>query len=312
MSKITKTSGLVDQHLHGAFGIDFSNADSDDIIDLAKQILRLGVTAIFPTLVTDTPENLKKQIKKIKTAAQKQPLDSAKIEGIHIEGPFINPSKKGIHDDSKILAPSVESFKMFEDDFIKIVTLAPELDENQELINYLKSKKIKVSAGHCLTHNLDCVNQVTHLFNAMGADTHKEQSTASRALIDEKINAELIADGIHVNDDILKIVFKVKSINNILLISDALPIAHSSQKEMEFCSQKVCLKDNKAVSPEGIIAGSAMLLSDIATRLLQNGMLTLPDILRAASQNQVKYHCLRNRANILWDEDYNIVGYELL
>ena len=143
-----RTKLLIEQHFHGAFGVNFNTANADNILYLSKEILKYGIGGIFPTLVTDSVENINRAVSVIKEAAAKQTTGMAKILGVHLEGIFINEKKKGIHNPAHFLAPTVENYKLLEDDFIKIVTLAPEL--NVDLIDYLKEKGIKVQAGHCV------------------------------------------------------------------------------------------------------------------------------------------------------------------
>ena len=179
--------------------------------------------------MTDSVENIKRQIDVIKKAAN----TSKSILGIHLEGIFINPEKKGIHNPQHFLALTKENYKLIEDDFIKIVTLAPELDEG--LIDYLKLKGVKVQAGHCVGGDLTKVDGVTHLFNAMTGINHRGKCTALSALVDD-VYTEIIADGVHVSDEALKLVFKVK--DKVILISDALPITFSDMKENNICRLK--------------------------------------------------------------------------
>ena len=124
-----KTKLLVEQHFHGCYGVDFNTATVDEILDVSAQIIKEGIGYIFPTLVTDTIENINKQVEVIKLAAKQQTSDMAKICGVHLEGIFLNPDKKGIHDANLFLNPTVENLKKVESDFIKIITLAPELAE---------------------------------------------------------------------------------------------------------------------------------------------------------------------------------------
>ena len=114
-----KTPLLIEQHFHGCYGIDFNTAGVNDILDLSRSILKEGVGYIFPTLVTDSVENTKRQIEIIKKAESLQTNDMAKICGIHLEGIFLNPDKKGIHDEKYFLKPTVENFKLIENEFIK-------------------------------------------------------------------------------------------------------------------------------------------------------------------------------------------------
>ena len=275
-----KTKLLIEQHFHGCFGIDFNTASPDDVLFLSKEILKYGIGGIFPTIVTDSVENTKRAISVIKEASNRQTPDMAKILGIHLEGIFLNPEKKGIHNPEHFLKPTVENFKLIEDDFIKIVTLAPELDEG--LIEYLNQKGIKVQAGHCTGGNLTGCTGVTHLFNAMSGITHRGSSTALSALIND-VYTEIIADGIHVSDDALKLVFKTK--DKVILISDCLPCTKSDIKEFTFADEKVYYDGTKATSKEGTIAGSTALLPDIIKRLAKQNLFN-PEYIN----NPYKYH----------------------
>ena len=250
---------ILEQHIHGAFGIDFNTCSVEDLLTVAEKLYERGIGAFFPTLVTDSAENITRQIAIIKEASSYTP----RILGIHLEGIFINPEKKGIHNPNHFLDLTVENFKLIEDDFIKIVTLAPELDNG--LIEYLHSKGIKVQAGHCI--GWGNVDGVTHTFNAMKGLNHRESSTALSALVEDNIYAEIIADGIHVSDDMLRLFLKSKPDSKVILISDALPITHSDIKETTFADSKIFYDGKKATSKDGTIAGSTMLLDEIIERL---------------------------------------------
>ena len=298
MSKITKL--LIEQHFHGCFGIDFNKASADDVLDLSKEILKYGIGGIFPTLVTDSVENTKKAIQTIKKAANKQTSDMAKILGIHLEGIFLNKEKKGIHNPEHFLDLTVDNFKHIEDDFIKIVTLAPELDMG--LIDYLRSKNIKVQAGHCIGGDLSKCDGCTHLFNAMSGITHRKSSTTLSGLINDNIYTEIIADGIHVSDEALQLLFKTKPKDKIILISDSLPITKSNLTEMTFADEKIFYDGKKATSKEGTLAGSTELLPDIIKRLAKVKLLN-PEYINTP----YNYHKINIDGHIEWDDEWNII-----
>lgn len=314
-----RTPLLIEQHFHGAFGVDFNKAGVEEIVELSYKLRAIGIGGFFPTLVTDSVENIKRQISIIKEASKK----CSGILGIHLEGIFINPEKKGIHNPEHFLPLTVENYQKLEDDFIRIVTLAPELDEG--LIAYLKSKGIKVQAGHCfslycrettvktpnITHNDKfpsnqnsqpvCVDGVTHTFNAMSGITHRGSSTALSALINDNIYTEIIADGLHVSDDALKLFFKAKPADKVILISDALPITYSDMKETVFADSKIFYDGEKATSADGTIAGSTKLLPEIIKLLGKKGMFNPKFI-----ENTYRYHNLEPQGEIEWDEDFNM------
>ena len=269
-----KTKLIIEPHIHGAFGIDFNKANVRDILFVAKELLNIGVGGFFPTLVTDSFDNIKRQIEIIKQAHSEETYDCAKILGIHLEGNFINPEKKGIHNEKHFKKLTVKNYQRIEDDFIRIVTLAPELDV--DLIDYLKEKKVIIQAGHCIGGDLSKCDGVTHLFNAMKGITHRDSSTALSALLNDNIYTEIIADGIHLSDDILHLVFKTKPIDKIILISDALPITYSELKKTVFADETIFYDGMRATSKDGTIAGSTTLIPEII-KILKEKELFDPD-----------------------------------
>lgn len=343
-----QTKLIIEQHFHGCFGIDFNKASVDDVLYMSKEILKYGIGGIFPTLVTDSVENIKKATAVIKEASQKQTSDMAKILGIHLEGIFINPEKKGIHNPKHFLAPTIENYKLVEDDFIKIVTLAPEMINShrpvvgegkgvnvlpeKNLISYLRSKNIKVQAGHCVGGNLTGCTGVTHLFNAMSGVAHRGETTALSALVDDNIYTEIIGDGIHVSDKALELVFKSKPLDKIILISDSLPCTNYSHPlrdgkqllasdrdvgagcyEFTFADEKVYYDGIKAISKEGTIAGSTTMIPKIIKRLMNTifctSTLSTTDREKMLSQlvlTPYSYHNIDLDGSIEWDEDFNI------
>lgn len=343
-----QTKLIIEQHFHGCFGIDFNKASVDDVLYLSKEILKYGIGGIFPTLVTDSVENIKKATAVIKEASQKQTSDMAKILGIHLEGIFINPEKKGIHNPKHFLAPTIENYKLVEDDFIKIVTLAPEMINShrpvvgegrgvnvlpeKNLISYLRSKNIKVQAGHCVGGDLTGCTGVTHLFNAMSGVAHRRETTALSALVDDNIYTEIIGDGIHVSDKALELVFKSKPLDKIILISDSLPCTNYSHPlrdgkqllasdrdvgagcyEFTFADEKVYYDGIKATSKEGTIAGSTTMIPKIIKRLMntifRTSTLSTTDREKMLSQlvlTPYSYHNIDLGGSIEWDEDFNI------
>lgn len=310
-----QTKLIIEQHFHGCFGIDFNKATVEDVLYLSKEILKYGIGGIFPTLVTDSVENIKRATSVIKEAASRQTAGMAKILGIHLEGIFINPEKKGIHNPVHFMLPTIENYKLVEDDFIKIVTLAPELvpganskkgEESNSLISYLRSKNVKVQAGHCVGGDLTGCTGATHLFNAMSGVAHRGETTALSALIEDEIYTEIIGDGIHVSDKALELVFKAKPIDKVLLISDSLPITCSDLKEMVFADEKVYYDGVKATSKEGTIAGSTTMIPKIIKRLKNVGLVDEKQISQLI-QNTYDYHNIDLKGYIEWDKNCDII-----
>lgn len=294
-----RTLPIIEQHFHGAYGVDFNKAGVNDIVKLSRKLYDIGIDGFFPTLVTDTVENTKRQIGVIKEASK----ECNGILGIHLEGIFLNPLRKGIHNIEHFLALTVDNYKKLEDDFIKIVTLAPELDEG--LIKYLKNKGIKVQAGHCTGWQKDerKPNGVTHMFNAMTGVSHRQSTTALSALLDDSVYTEVIGDGVHVYDDALELLLRTKPKDKIILISDALPITYSKEETAVFADSRIHYNGKVATSDDGTIAGSTKLLPEIIKILGKKKMFSPKFI-----ENSYTYHGLKPKGELIWDEDFNIIG----
>ena len=305
MQELRQSKLMIEQHFHGAFGVDFSICAVDEVLELAKKLLKHGIGGFFPTLVTDKIENINRQIEVFKQVKARITEDMAELLGVHIEGIFLNPTKKGIHDESQFLAVTIENYKKIEDDLIKIVTLAPELDEDAKLREYLISKGVKVQAGHCVGGDLAFCTGATHLFNAMSGISHRSKSTALSALVNDDIYTEIIADGVHLNDDTINLVLKTKPENRVLLISDCLPITDSELKQMKFCNKDVFYDGEKATDANGTIAGSTSLLDTIVKRLLKKNINVFKLI-----NNVYDYHNVQINGSIMWNNDNEIVKIE--
>lgn len=296
-----KTKLIIEPHIHGAFGVDFNKATAQEVLSVAEKLIQYGIGGFYPTLVTDSIDNLNKQIKVIKEASKKTAPNMSEILGIHLEGNFINKNRKGIHNPEHFLELTVDNYKLIEDDFIKIITLAPELDV--DLLDYLREKDIKVQAGHCEGGDLSKCDGVTHLFNAMKGITHRDSSTALSALNNDDIYIELIADGMHLSDEIIRFVLKVKPINKIILISDALPITYSDIKETVFADSPIYYDGIKATSKDGTIAGSTTLVPQIIQRLIKLNLFNMQYI-----NNVYNYLGISLNGSVEWDDEGNIIS----
>ena len=318
--ELTITPGLIDQHIHGGYGNDFNTAKAEDITYLTKELPKHGVTSLVATLMTDSEENIKRQIKEISTAMENQLADSAKIIGIHLEGPFLNPDFKGIHPDNHILEPNIENFKKFENENIKIVSYAPELDKNLEFTMYLAQKNIIPSAGHSkATHEelKTAINaglkQVTHLFNAMPQLHHRNPGILGEALTNDKIYVEVIADNEHLHPIILDLILRTKPKSKIIFISDSLPLNQSIEDHIILGGQKIYRIKNQAVNETGTFAGSLSFLDENLRKNINK--ISFSDFLIFSSLNPAKNLGLHTKGFIekgfdadlvLWDEDFQV------
>jgi len=280
---------LIDNHIHGSFGISFNDADYDGIKYVLSKLYKKNIVGLCPTLIGDDDEKIYKQLalfKKIQDEQISSINSEALILGVHLEGTFLSVHKSGIQDKKVFKKPTVENFKNLVKDMeniIKIVTIAPE--EDIDLIEYLNSKNIKTQAGHTIGDNLNGCVATTHHFNAMNSIHHRSPSIALGALICDDVFCEIIPDLVHTSLDILKLFLKVKPKNKIILISDSLP-SSNYDKEIVFCNKKI---NSFGKDENGVLAGSNMTLDEICLNLIKKEILTEEDIRQMGFENQIKY-----------------------
>ncbi len=293
---------FIDNHIHGSFGFNFNYANYDEIRFVLKELYKKNIKGICPTLVGDKTKNIQKQLalfKKIRSEQLdfKNHVDESLILGVHLEGSFLSPDKAGIQDKSVFLKPEINNFKNLAADFediIKIVTIAPE--EDVDLIDYLNEKNIITQAGHTKGSNFKNTKGITHLFNAMNPIHHRNASIALSALVCDDIYCEVIADLIHLNEDILKLILKSKPKDKIILISDSLPSSNldnsKGNREIIFCNKRI---DKFGKDETGVLAGSNKTLDEICLNLIEKNIFTKEEIRQSAFENQIKYLDIKAR-----------------
>lgn len=280
---------LIDNHIHGSFGICFNSASFEEVKFVIKELYKRNIRGICPTLVGGCDDEIYNQLKIFKEIRSNQlenPNSEALILGVHLEGTFLSPNKTGIQDKNVFKTLTAQNFKNLVkdcEDVVKIVTLAPE--EDVDLVDYLIEKNIKPQAGHTTGQKLGKCPAVTHLFNAMNPIHHRTPSIALEALIRDDIFCEIIPDLVHCSLDMLRLFLKSKPKDKIILISDALP-SSNYDNDIIFCNKKI---NKEGKDENGTIAGSNKTLDEICENLIQKEILTEEDITYAGFKNQIKY-----------------------
>ena len=256
--------GMVDIHSHGAYGHDFSDADVKGLRQILQYEKASGVTTWCPTSMTLPKEKLLKIFRTVLDVSIDE--SCAHIGGINMEGPFIDPKKKGAHDGDYIVNPSVEFFRECNkvcNGKIRLVTLAPNMDGAQTFIRELKSETC-ISLGHTQA-DYECAKEamklgalhVTHLYNAMEPLGHRMPGLVGAAADCADCMVELIGDGIHIHPAMVRNTFRMFGAERVILISDSMMAAGMENGTYELGGQKVTVKDRKATLLDGTIAGSA-------------------------------------------------------
>ncbi|MBI3037728.1 amidohydrolase family protein [bacterium] len=222
---------VIDMHLHGAFGWDFSFGDPDRIEEMLDKLMSEGLTGVLATLITCSEEQREKALKDLVIVAKRR-ICPPRILGIHLEGPFISPLRRGSHQEKFLLEPSFSSLQKWQqlaEGMIKMVTIAPELPEALKLISRAKKTGIIPSIGHSNADHdttLEAIalgaNHVTHFFNAMRNFKHREPSVVSAILSHPQGTIELIGDSIHVSPEIIEMMFSIFPKEHIVLVSDCV------------------------------------------------------------------------------------------
>ena len=285
--------GLIDVHIHGYAGEDVSDDDPDGVRRMAHSLLQNGVTGFLPTSLTvswDMLESICRHIRELAKESDSPDFSGSQILGMHMEGPFINPSKKGAQNEAYILRPDAQKVLPFAD-VIRVITFAPEMPGGMEFTKILKEKtSIALSIGHTsATFNqaMDAIHlgvmRATHTFNAMTGLHHRDPGVVGAALTSD-IYTELIADTFHVNKAIFPLMAKLKG-DHLVLITDALRSAGMPDGEYENGGQIFVLKGIECRLQDGTIAGSVLRLNNAVKNLRDYACLPMYQAVRAASLN---------------------------
>jgi len=266
---------FVDIHTHGARGVDFGQpgVDPEPAIALHAQN---GSTTIEATIATGTRQSMLARVRELTGH-----VSSGHIAGIHLEGPWLSPERKGAHDPGLLRNPDpAEVLDLVEagGGAIRMVTIAPELPGAMTAITTLVGHGVRVALGHTaadagtVRRALDAgASIVTHLFNGMPPLHHREVGLPGVALLDERLNVELIADGQHVCDDAVDLVVRCAS-ERMLLVSDAMAATGLGDGEYVLAGSRVRVADGVARLAEGdSLAGSTSMIVDAVERLLLRG-----------------------------------------
>lgn len=290
--------GFIDVHIHGAGGYDTMDGTEESINNIAKTIVKHGTTAFVPTTMTMSIEDIHKAVTAVKAVKEKG-SEGAAVLGAHLEGPFINPKAIGAQNPKYLIKPSAENYdKMVKgcEDAIISITVAPEVDGCHELIKYLSDKGIICRMGHTKATyeeamaGIKCgITHGTHLFNAMTGFTHREPGAVG-AIFDSNITTETISDGIHISYPALRIAYKQKTTDNVLLISDAMMACCMEDGDYSLGGQKVILKNYAARLENGALAGSVLTLDRAIKNIHENCSIPLIEAVKMASYNGAK-HC---------------------
>jgi len=262
--------GYVDVHVHGSAGHDAMDGTRDAIEGMARFFATRGVTSFCPTTLTQAPEDILRAVSAIDDC-MKNPIEGgAQPLGVHLEGPCIDAGKKGAQPEEHIRTAAALDYEgLFALGNIKLITLAPEIEENRELVQFARSQGAAAVVGHSSATYEQMVeavklgvNHATHTFNQMEGMHHRKPGTVGGVLMLDEIYAEFIADGIHLHRAVVDMIVRLKGPDRALLITDAIRGAGMPDGEYELGGQKIVVKEGAVRLEDGTLAGSALKMDE--------------------------------------------------
>lgn len=299
--------GFVDVHVHGWGGHD-AMGDAAALDGMARALLRRGVTSFLPTAVTAPLDDLAAFADRVRSWSPSAPDDGAEPLGFNLEGPFLAPAKRGAHTAAHLRAPADAPHDTLESlvDGLRLLTVAPELPGATDLIGWLHGQGVAVSIGHSAAMVDEAragyaagARSTTHLFNAMTGVDHRSPGVAVAALLDDDAYVELIADGIHVHPAVWPLITRLKPPARLLLVSDALAVAGTSQGRGRVGDLDIEVRDGRAtLAGTDTLAGSVIALDSAVRNLVEAGV-ALPEAVAAASRNPLALLGVTDRGRLV-------------
>ncbi|MBZ0317587.1 MAG: N-acetylglucosamine-6-phosphate deacetylase [Anaerolineae bacterium] len=322
-SGLTLLPGFVDVHVHGGMGYDAMDADPLGLQTVAQFYAQHGVTSFLATTWTDTPIRITQALETI--AASKGPqVNGATLIGAHVEGPYLNPQKCGAQNLDLIRrADPEEAMDWLEMGVVRLLSLAPEYEENLWLIQECANRGITVSVAHSAATYDQVLRAVqlglhhaTHTFNAMSELHHRKPGTVGAVLTSPEVRCELIADNIHVHPAMMKLLLSAKGPDGVILITDAIRGTGMPDGEYPVDDRTIIVKNGVARLADGTLAGSTITMEKALGNFLKATGRPLAEIWQVSSLNAARAIGIEDRKGsldvqkdadlVLLDDDMNV------
>jgi N-acetylglucosamine-6-phosphate deacetylase len=284
--------GFIDLHIHGASGHDIMDGTLDSLKAVSATMARHGTTAFLATTMSAPDEQIETVLRHF-ASHRNTPMEGARAIGIHMEGPYLNPVRRGAHDAGFVRQADLRTFHRWiqiSDNSIRRLTIAPEMDPRLELIREAAGAGIQVSLGHSDATAEQAraaadagAAQTTHTFNAMRPFHQREPGISGWALIDDRIYTEIIADGIHLHPTTLQLIFRVKGVERTPLVSDGSSAVGMPDGRYSLSGKPIAVKNGECRDMEGNLAGSTLTLDRAVRNIVEWLDIPLHEALTAAS-----------------------------
>ncbi|MBQ9760803.1 MAG: N-acetylglucosamine-6-phosphate deacetylase [Clostridia bacterium] len=287
--------GMIDQHIHALEGVDTMDSTAAALDTMSCALAKEGTTAFLATTLTQSKEALCEALSAAREYVEKGNFSGAELIGVHLEGPFISPKFIGAQNPDFIQRPDAERFDEYQraaGGLIRIVSLAPELEGADALIEHLSKNGVSPSAGHTAAGYEDMVRavkhglaSVTHTYNAQSGVHHREIGVVGAAMLCDELYAELICDTVHVSVPALKLMIRNKPANKVILITDSIRPKGLPDGEFDSGGLTVYLKNGEARLANGALAGSTLRMNYALRNLVEKVGVPLENAIDFATVN---------------------------
>ena len=316
--------GFIDMHVHGADGADVMDGTVSSLESIAIFHARHGTTGFLPTTLTASVAQLRASMQAARDL-QHMSYQGASVLGVHLEGPFIERSKKGAQNPDYIQNPAVDAVATLLDgqlDLVKKITIAPDVPNAVDAIAWLTSHGVIASLGHS-DATYACAHQAilagashgTHLFNAMRGIHHRDGGLAGACLLHDEVLCELIADGHHVAPEMMQLAFRLKGKDRLALITDAIAATGKPDGEYQLGGLKVSVHGEISLLEDGkTLAGSTLTMDRAVKNMVEQVGVNLSDALYMASAtpaNALGFGDCKGQIEQGFDADFVVLDEQL-
>lgn len=315
--------GMIDVHIHGARGFDMMDGTTRSIEEVSMACAETGCTSFLATSVSSTIEQLIEMVKNVAIVSGREA--GARIAGIHMEGPYLNPKRKGMQNERYLRHPDLKELQTIlshTGDRLKMATLAPELPGAMEMISYLTKIGVVVAVAHSDATYEEAklafgsgASHITHCFNGMRPIHHRDPGLIVAAFEDEKVSLQAIVDGVHLHPAIVRLMHRIKGPEGVVLITDALQAMGLGDGRYLFGGHDTEVLNGIARLRDGTLASSTVTMNRALRNTVELGI-PLPEAIAMATRTPARILGLSNKGRIekgadadlvLLDEQYNVV-----
>lgn len=306
--------GMIDVHIHGANGYDMMDGTEASIQEVSRACAATGCTSFLATSVSSTMEDLLNMIRSVKSVIGRE--QGARIAGIHLEGPYLNPKRKGMQNEKYLRHPDLEEMKLIFQEagsLIKMVTIAPELPGGMELISFLKEQDVVIAIAHSDATYEEAkmafaagASHVTHCFNGMRPIHHRDPGLIVAAFEEPHVSLQAIVDQVHLHPAIIRLMHRLKGPEGMVLITDALQAMGLGDGNYIFGGHHVTVSEGVARLADGTLASSTVTMNEALRLTVVNGI-SMTDAVHMASTSPARILGLSHKGKIEVGYDADLI-----